>query len=96
MAKPKNDIESVKQLKRRDSMFHEPVKRRIIGSFSLNNYKSEVSPKVDNFLKDIIKVYDKHGMSLSHEDGQGGFLVEKYDDSYVRWLWAAQDKTHLG
>lgn len=38
------------------------------------------------FLKDIHEVYLKHNMALSHEDGQGAFMVTNYDKHYVDWL----------
>ena len=48
-------------------------------------------PKAQAFLEDLIAVYRKHGMSLGHEDSQGGFLVEVFDDENVEWLLDAAD-----
>jgi len=42
-----------------------------------------------SFLEDIVAVYKKHNLSLSHEDKQGGFLVEPYSQSNVDWLFQA-------
>lgn len=42
-----------------------------------------------DFLSDIIAVYKKHGLVISHEDFHGAFLVEHYlgeDDPTVKWL----------
>lgn len=46
--------------------------------------------KVDDFLNEIIEVSKKHGMSISHEDGHGSFIVilNKDDDCYS-WLFNA-------
>ncbi|MEK7214101.1 MAG: (5-formylfuran-3-yl)methyl phosphate synthase, partial [Chloroflexota bacterium] len=38
------------------------------------------SPAVLAFLADIEAVYRKHGMSISHEDGHGGFIIEDLDE----------------
>ena len=43
----------------------------------------------DEFLSDIIEVYKKHGLAISHEDSHGGFLIKNYSDDFVQWLQAA-------
>jgi hypothetical protein len=68
------------------------VRKRIGNGFMDSKYVE--SPRVDQFLKDIFKVYEKYDMALAHEDSHGAFLVEKLNDSLVEWMWAAQDKTH--
>jgi len=45
--------------------------------------------KVDEFLQAIVEVCRKHGYSLSHEDTQGGFIVEKYNEANIEWLMDA-------
>ena len=45
-----------------------------------------LTPDIEGFINDIVKVYQKYGLSLAHEDSQGSFLVEKYDDSNIEWL----------
>ncbi len=45
--------------------------------------------KKDDFIKDIIEVYKKHGLSISHEDSHGGFLIKEYSDENARWLNSA-------
>ncbi|MED4883091.1 hypothetical protein [Bacillus smithii] len=50
------------------------------------------TPKeIIDFLKDIEKVYKKHGLSISHEDGHGSFIIEDYDEFNLRWLANADD-----
>jgi hypothetical protein len=49
------------------------------------------NPAIDAFLDEIVAVCKKHGMSISHEDQQGGFDIEPFDEHYVRWLSAASD-----
>jgi len=47
--------------------------------------------KVQRFLNDIVEVYKKHGLALGHEDSQGAFIVEEYDEEFVKWLFEAYD-----
>ena len=44
--------------------------------------------KMQSFLNDIIEVYKKHGLSLSHEDSQGAFIIDEFKEDNVRWLLA--------
>lgn len=41
------------------------------------------TPKVDAFLAEIEAVCVKHGMSISHEDGHGAFIIEKHGHSWL-------------
>ncbi len=45
------------------------------------------------YLEELLQVGRKHGLSLSHEDGHGAFIIEKWDELNVAWLKAAVDKT---
>lgn len=49
----------------------------------------DVNQKVRNFLKELEEVCKKHGFSLSHEDTQGGFIVERYHKDFSEWLQQA-------
>lgn len=44
------------------------------------------------FIEDLLKVYKKHGLSLSHEDTHGSFIVEQLNDTNIQWLKEAYDK----
>jgi hypothetical protein len=50
------------------------------------------SKKIDEFLEEIKNVSKKHGLSLSHQDAHGAFLIEDYDERYTSWLAEA----HIG
>ncbi len=54
--------------------------------------KEVESPEVEAFLKDIDEVSKKHGLSISHEDGHGAFIVERRDEFHIRWL----NDAHIG
>ena len=41
---------------------------------------------VEGFLKEIIDVYKKYNISIGHEDCQGAFILEPYDEYDVNWL----------
>ncbi|MFW5962318.1 MAG: hypothetical protein ACOCQR_01765 [bacterium] len=49
--------------------------------------------KTETFLKEILKIYEKYNLSLSHEDSQGAFIIEKYKKENAAWLKNAIDKT---
>jgi len=38
------------------------------------------------FVDEIIKVYKRFDMSLAHEDTQGAFKIEKYNEENIDWL----------
>lgn len=43
-----------------------------------------------NFIDDIDLVCKKHNLSISHEDWQGSFLIEEYDEGNIDWLLNAR------
>ena len=56
------------------------------------NYPYIADPKVKLFIEELIEVYEKHQMSLGHEDGQGAFIINDYRDSNIGWLRSAFDE----
>ena len=38
------------------------------------------------FLKDLRAVCVKHNLSISHEDGHGGFLIDRWSIRNDQWL----------
>jgi hypothetical protein len=42
------------------------------------------------FLSDLDSLCRMHGLSLAHEDGQGGFIITAFREPLLRWLMAAQ------
>ena len=44
------------------------------------------SSKVDEFLKELVELYKKHNLSISHEDSHGNFIIESYDQENIKWL----------
>lgn len=51
------------------------------------NKKDQVIVK--NFLDDLLKLYEKYELTLSHEDTHGGFLIEfdkKYFKDNINWI----------
>lgn len=51
-----------------------------------NTHELEENKKVDDFLDDIIRVYQKHDMALSHEDTHGAFVVTELTKYNILWL----------
>lgn len=38
------------------------------------------------FLNELEELYKKYGFSIGHEDSQGGFIIEDFDESNVEWI----------
>lgn len=53
------------------------------------------NPAIDAFLEEIKEVCKKHNLSIAHEDSQGAFVIEEYDEHNLEWLLAADDYTSL-
>ena len=42
--------------------------------------------RIDGFIEDIINTCRKWGLSISHEDVQGAFIVEAFNEASNDWL----------
>ena len=49
--------------------------------------------QVKDFIDEVIAAYKKHGLSISHEDTQGAFVIQKFSEANVSWLRAAHIET---
>ena len=50
----------------------------------------EIPPqKFFDFLKEYKELCIKHNVSVSHEDGHGGFILENFDEVNINWLNSA-------
>lgn len=56
----------------------------------LGNYFE--NEEVDNFIEELIKLYKKHRLSISHEDNHGAFIISSYSKENEDWIREA----HLG
>ena len=45
-----------------------------------------VEVNTDDFYNDLINLYKKYGISISHEDGHGGFILEEYDEFNIQGI----------
>jgi len=52
-------------------------------------FESVDNKQVDAFLTAIVRLSEEYGLSLSHEDTQGAFIVEKYSPDNIQWLMQA-------
>jgi len=62
--------------------------------WTLADDKDLENERIDKFLEEIIEVSRRHGLSLSHEDRQGKFVVQKYSQDNAEWLIGADDDTN--
>lgn len=49
----------------------------------------EMPEEMQDFLADIEAVCRKHGLSIAHEDEQGGFIVETLKEDNLNWVSGA-------
>lgn len=49
----------------------------------------DMPKEMEDFLNDIKSVCKKYGLSISHEDYYGAFLIEEYNEDNIRWLFDA-------
>ena len=49
----------------------------------------EMPVEMYNFLEDIKIICKKYNLSISHEDYHGAFLIEKYNEENIKWLFNA-------
>lgn len=58
-----------------------------------DDYPAPLSPneyKAEEFKKELFALYDKHGLSISHEDGQGAFIItSKRMEKNKAWMKGA-------
>jgi hypothetical protein len=47
---------------------------------------NELALHVRNFLEEVDKLCERFGLSISHEDCQGGFIIEPYYKANIEWL----------
>lgn len=48
-----------------------------------------IPKKLKVFYCELDKLCKEYGVSISHEDSQGGFEIEEYDVGYMNWLMDA-------
>ena len=48
-----------------------------------------MTPEEHAFIEEIVQLSKKYNLSLSHEDGQGGFMVGPYYEDNIEWIRAA-------
>lgn len=52
----------------------------------MNNKK-----RIESFMKEYEELCVKHGLSLSHEDCEGGFIIDEYNQENIEWVKAAMN-----
>ena len=55
----------------------------------VNRCMVEMPKEMKDFLNDVESVCKKYGLSISHEDYNGAFLIEKYSKENIEWLFGA-------
>jgi hypothetical protein len=65
---------------------------KMIMKFQLPKNLKDRDRDIAKFLLHIDRVCKHHGISLSHEDHQGAFILENYNHNRRDWLWKAVEK----
>ena len=47
--------------------------------------------RIENFMKEYEELCVKHGLSLSHEDCEGGFIIDEYNQENIEWVKEAMN-----
>lgn len=55
----------------------------------INGCMAEMPKEMEDFLNDVESVCKKYGLSISHEDYHGAFLIEEYSKENIEWLFGA-------
>jgi hypothetical protein len=61
--------------------------------FNLKHDDERRNRRVDAFIEAVLAVCKQHGLSISHEDCHGAFIVVDYAEEFDKWLRDAQDGT---
>ena len=69
------------------------MKHFICGEYDENNLYKDVN--TDNFYKDLEQLYRKYNISISHQDGHGAFILEKFDQFNLDWIKSAEIQPRL-
>ena len=51
--------------------------------------------RIENFMKEYEELCVRHGLSLGHEDYEGGFIIDEYDADNIEWVKAATNGFEL-
>ena len=51
--------------------------------------------RIENFMKEYEELCVRHGLSLGHEDYEGGFIIDEYDADNIEWVKAAMNGFEL-
>lgn len=43
-----------------------------------------------DFLKELVALYDKYGLAISHEDTQGSFIITNNSQDLREWMMNAR------
>ena len=50
---------------------------------------------IRSFYKELIALYKKYELSISHEDSHGGFIIDNYNEHNVDWIMDAYIKANV-
>lgn len=57
--------------------------------YSMSRKEHIVSVRANIFIEKLLELCATHGLILGHEDSQGSFTVELYDQEHEDWIQSA-------
>lgn len=66
---------------------------KTLSTVRMDSYGNEQAPRVQGFLSEVLALCRKHGLSISHEDRGGAFVVVRLNTYDEEWLSQAVDET---
>lgn len=62
---------------------------------TVNILRMDAPHHIKWFYKDLIALYKEYGISISHEDSQGSFIIENYNEHNVDRILDADIKARV-
>lgn len=60
--------------------------KEVLRCWCRERLSKRIPQEMRDFIFEIIGVYNKYGLSISHEDKGGSFTIQKFDRGNVEWL----------
>lgn len=63
--------------------------------YTLSILRMDAPHHIKCFYRELIALYKKYDISISHEDSQGGFIIENYNEHNVDWIMDADIRARV-
>lgn len=56
----------------------------------MNRIRENIPKHIMDFYYDLFMLCKKYNITISHEDGQGSFIIEDFNEENIKWIVNAQ------